>query len=50
MLAVIGAAIIILWLLCFLAFHITLGLIHLIPIIGVILILMHFLRRSSPAK
>jgi hypothetical protein len=41
MLAVIGLAIIILWLLGYLAFHLTLGLIHILPIIGLVLISMH---------
>jgi hypothetical protein len=50
MLAVLGVAIIILWILGFLAFHLTLGLIHILPIIGLVLILMHFLRRNRAAK
>ncbi len=44
MLAVIGLAITIRWLLGYIAFHLTLGLIHILPIIGLVLILMHFLR------
>ncbi len=47
MLAVIGAVLIVLWLLGFLAFHITLGFIHILLVIGLILIVMHFIRADS---
>jgi hypothetical protein len=50
LLLAIGLAIIILWLLGNLAFHLTVGLIHILPIIGLVLILMHFLRRKGPAS
>lgn len=47
MLAVIGAILIVLWLLGFLAFHVTLGFIHILLVIGLVLIVMHFIRGSS---
>ena len=47
MLAVIGAVLIVLWLLGFLAFHVTLGFIHILLVIGLVLIVMHFIRGSS---
>ena len=47
MLAAIGAILIILWLLGFLAFHVTLGVIHILLIIGLILIVVHFIRGSA---
>jgi hypothetical protein len=49
MLATIGAILIILWLLGFLAFHVTLGVIHILLVLGLILIVMHFIRGSSAA-
>jgi len=47
MLAVIGAVLIVLWLLGFLAFHATLGFIHILLVIGLVLVVMHFIRGSS---
>jgi hypothetical protein len=47
MLAVIGAVLIVLWLLGFLAFHVTLGFIHILLVIGLVLMVMHFIRGSS---
>jgi hypothetical protein len=49
MLASIGAVLLILWLLGFLAFHVTAGFIHILLVIGIILIIMHFVRGSRPA-
>jgi len=49
MLAVIGAVLLILWLLGFLAFHVTVGFIHILLVIGIIMIIMHFVRGSSTA-
>jgi hypothetical protein len=49
MLAAIGAVLLILWLLGFLAFHVTVGFIHILLVIGLIMIIMHFVRGSSPA-
>jgi len=47
MLAIIGAVLIVLWLLGFLAFHVTLGFIHILLVIGLVLVVMHFIRGSS---
>ncbi|MGD0544336.1 MAG: lmo0937 family membrane protein [Candidatus Acidiferrales bacterium] len=49
MLAAIGAVLIILWLLGFLAFHVTVGFIHILLVLGIIMIIMHFVRGSSTA-
>jgi hypothetical protein len=49
MLAAIGAVLLILWLLGFLAFHVTVGFIHILLVIGIIMIIMHFVRGSSTA-
>jgi hypothetical protein len=47
MLGLIAAVLIVLWLLGFLAFHVSAGLIHLLLIVGIILLVLHFLRGSS---
>jgi hypothetical protein len=44
MLATIAAVLIILWLLGFFAFHVTSSLIHVVLVVGVIVLVMHFLR------
>ena len=49
MLGIIAAVLIVLWLLGFFAFHITSGLIHIVLVVGLILLLLHFLR-GSPAS
>jgi hypothetical protein len=49
MLAAIGAVLLILWLLGFLAFHVTVGFIHILLVLGIIMIIMHFVRGSSTA-
>jgi hypothetical protein len=43
MLAIIGAIVIIAWLLGLTAFHVTAGVIHVALVIGIILVVMHFL-------
>jgi hypothetical protein len=43
MLAIIGAIVIIAWLLGLTAFHITAGAIHIALVVGIVLIVMHFL-------
>ena len=43
MLAIIGAIVIIAWLLGITAFHVTAGVIHVALVIGIILVAMHFL-------
>ena len=45
MLLYIGLGILILWILGFIAFHVTLGLIHILPILALALIITHFIRR-----
>jgi len=47
MLGLIAAVLIILWLLGFLAFHVSTGLIHLVLIVGIIMLLLHFFRGRS---
>jgi hypothetical protein len=46
MLGMIAAVLIVLWLLGFLAFHISSGLIHIVLVIGIILLILHFVRGS----
>jgi hypothetical protein len=47
MLGTIAAVLIILWLLGFFAFHVTTAFIHVALIVGIILLVMHFLRRTA---
>jgi len=47
MLGLIAAVLIILWLLGFFAFHVTTAFIHVALIVGIILLVLHFLRRST---
>ena len=42
MLAIIAAVLVVLWLLGFLAFHVAGGLIHLLLVVAVIMIVLHF--------
>jgi hypothetical protein len=49
MLAAIGVVLLILWLLGFLAFHVTVGFIHILLVLGIIMIIMHFVRGSRTA-
>jgi len=44
MLGIIAAVLIVLWLLGFLAFHVSSGLIHVLLVIGIIMILLHLFR------
>jgi hypothetical protein len=44
MLATIAAVLIVLWLLGFFAFHVTSSLIHLVLVVGLIVLVLHFLR------
>jgi len=50
MLLYIGFAILILWILGFIAFHVTLGLIHILPLLALALIVTHFIRRKRPVN
>jgi hypothetical protein len=43
MLGLIGAVLIVLWLLGFSAFHVTTGFIHVALVVGLILLVLHFL-------
>lgn len=47
MLGIIAAALIVLWLLGFFAFHVTTAFIHIALIVGIILLIMHFMRRTT---
>jgi hypothetical protein len=47
MLGIIAAVLVVLWLLGFLAFHVTTAAIHLILVIAVILLVLHFVRGRS---
>jgi hypothetical protein len=47
MLGMLAAVLIVLWLLGFFAFHVTTGLIHIVLVVGLILLLLHFLRGST---
>ena len=44
MLAVIATLLIILWLLGFFAFHVSAGIVHVLLIIGIVMLALHFLR------
>ena len=44
MLGLIAAVLVVLWLLGFLAFHIAGGLIHILLVVAVIMIVLHFIR------
>ena len=47
MLGLIAAVLIVLWLLGFLAFHVSSGLIHVLLVIGIVMLLLHFFRGRS---
>jgi hypothetical protein len=47
MLGFIAAVLIILWLLGFFAFHVSTAFIHVALIVGIILLVLHFMRRST---
>jgi hypothetical protein len=47
MLGTLAAVLIVLWLLGFFAFHVTTAFVHVALIVGIILLVMHFLRRSA---
>ncbi len=47
MFAIIGAILIVCWLLGFIVFHVSSALIHLLIIIGVIMLIVHFVRGRS---
>ena len=47
MLGIIAAVLIVLWLLGFLAFYVSSGLIHVVLVIGIVMLLLHFFRGRS---
>jgi len=47
MLAIIAAVLILLWLLGFLAFHVSSGVIHVLLVIGIVMLLTHFFRSRT---
>jgi hypothetical protein len=47
MLGAIAAVLIVLWLLGFLAFHVSSGFIHILLVIGVVMLLLHFFSGRS---
>ncbi len=47
MLGIIAAILIILWLLGFFAFHVTSAFIHIVLVVGLILLVLHFVRGSE---
>jgi hypothetical protein len=49
MLGLIAAVLIVLWLLGFLAFHVSTGLIHVLLVIGIVMLLLHFFRGRAIA-
>jgi Family of unknown function (DUF5670) len=44
MLGLIAAVLIVLWLLGFFAFHVSSGIVHVLLIIGIVMLVLHFLR------
>jgi hypothetical protein len=44
MLALIATVLIVLWLLGFFAFHVSAGVVHILLIIGIVMLVLHFLR------
>ena len=44
MLGIIAAVLVVLWLLGFLAFHVSSGLIHILLVVGLVMLVMHFFR------
>ena len=47
MLGMIAAILIVLWLLGFFAFHVTAGFIHIVLVVGLILLVLHFITGST---
>jgi hypothetical protein len=47
MLGIIAAVLIVLWLLGFFAFHVTTGFVHIVLVVGLVLLVFHFLRGRS---
>ncbi len=49
MLALIGLVLLVMWLLGFVAFHVSTGVIHILLVLAIISIIVHFLRGRSVA-
>jgi len=49
MLAMLAAILIVLWLLGFMAFHVTSSFMHVILVVGLVLLVLHFLRGGRAA-
>jgi hypothetical protein len=47
MLAMLAAVLIVLWLLGFFAFHVTTGFIHIVLVVGIVLLVLHFMRSGT---
>jgi hypothetical protein len=47
MFGIIAAVLIVLWLLGFFAFHVTTAFVHVALIVGLILLVLHFMRRGT---
>jgi hypothetical protein len=47
MLGLIAVVLIVLWLFGFLAFHVSAGLVHILLVVGLVLLVLHFVRGSS---
>jgi Family of unknown function (DUF5670) len=48
-LALLGLVLLVMWLLGFVAFHVTTGVIHILLVLAVVSIIMHFLRGRTVA-
>ena len=49
MLGLIAVVLIVLWLLGFFAFHVSAGLVHILLIIGIVMLVLHFFRGRTTA-
>jgi len=49
MLAMLAAVLIVLWLLGFMAFHVTSSFIHVVLVVGLVLLVLHFVRGGQAA-
>jgi uncharacterized membrane protein len=47
MLGIIAVILLVLWLLGFFAFHVSSGFVHVVLVVGLVLLIFHFLRRRS---
>jgi hypothetical protein len=47
MLGLIALVLIVLWLLGFLAFHVSAGMVHILLVVGLVLLVLHFVRGST---